>query len=211
MDYEFENNAHSSSDEEDCKRLKNKENAAEDSDDDSSENEVVDDGKDIDEIKQVVSSDEEDSESDEEEDEEEEDVEQNSQSAQPRTYIPKIGKKNDKLVVDESAYVLLVKAKTNYPCLSFDIINDSLGDGEDRSTNFPLSMSMVGGTYSGGKANADSLIVMKFSKLFPGSKNSPQNVITEQQNNNKEGATLRYVKIPHSGSINRIRCKNISK
>jgi len=113
-------------------------------------------------------------------------------------------------VVDESAYVLLCKSRCEYPCMSFDIIQDNLGEGEDRSSKFPISMSIVGGTYSGRK-NVDSLILMKYSKLFPSSKNAKdqQQRITEQDRKS-QSATLRYVKISHAGSVNRVRCKNIN-
>lgn len=212
MDYEFDRAA--SSGEEDSKRMKNKQEANENSDDDDqssvSSNEEV---RDIDEVKQEASDSdlESGSSSDEDDDDEEQGAEEATADGPAKTYIPKLGRKSDDLVVDESAYVLLCKSKTSYPCMSFDVISDGLGDGEDRSANFPISMSLVGGTYSG-KRGADSLIVMKYSKLFPGSKNARDEnaMLTEQNSGAKEGATLRYVKIAHPGPVNRVRCKNIS-
>ena len=200
-----------SSGEEELNKLRNKEN--ENSSDDYSESSCSEEeeAKEIDEIKQVLSNDElDDSESasDTSDSESDEEDEQDDKSLPARTYIPKKGKKNDDLVVDESAYVLLCKSKTSYPCMSFDIINDNLG--ENRSNTFPISMSMVGGTYSG-RANADSLIVMKYSKLFPNSKNFKDQQIITEQDTKQQGATLRYVKISHAGSVNRIRCTHISK
>ena len=209
MDYEFENAA--SSGEEDSKRMKNKENEDQQSDDESSVS--SNEARDIDEVRQDASNSDSDLESGSSSDEEDEEQAGEEDANLPaKTYIPKLGKKGDDLQVDESAYVLLSKSKTSYPCMSFDVINDNLGEGEDRSANFPISMSIVGGTYSG-KRGADSLIVMKYSKLFPGSKNSKDEnaMLTEQNSRAKEGATLRYVKIPHPGPINRVRCKNISE
>lgn len=59
---------------------------------------------------------------------------------------------------------------------------------------------------------------MKYSKLYPSLKNSkPEDgksnqMITEQNNRiGKEGATLRYVKLPHNGSVNRVRTKNVNE
>lgn len=129
MDYENNNS------DEELNELRNQNDS--DSEDSVSESEGP--GKDIDEIKQELSSDSDlESSSSEEEDEE---VEYKSLPA--RTYIPQKGSKNDDLVVDESAYVLLCKSKTNYPCMSFDIINDNQGEGEDRTSKFPISLSMV--------------------------------------------------------------------
>ena len=207
---EIENGNSSAEDE--LNHLKNKENESDDDSDDSVD--TNEDAKDVGEIRQALSE----SESDLEETDESEDDEESEEikNLPARTYIPVKGKKDDDLVVDESAYVLLCKSKTNYPCMSFDIIHDNDGEGEDRSSKFPISLSMIGGTYSG-KRNADSLIVMKFSKLYPNSKNSKldnddstNQMITEQSRTDKEGATLRFVKLPHQGSINRVRCKNLN-
>ena len=211
MDYEFDRAA--SSGEEDSKRMRNKENDVNSDDEDQSSVSSGEEARDVDEVKQDASNSDSDLESGSSSDEEDEEAPGEEDASVPaKTYIPRLGKKSDNLVVDESAYVLLCKSKTSYPCMSFDVINDGLGEGEDRSAAFPISMSIVGGTYSG-KRGADSLIVMKYSKLYPGSKNARDEnaMLTEQNSRAKEGATLRYVKIAHPGSVNRVRCKNISE
>ena len=209
MDYEFERAA--SSGEEETRQMKGKENDQHSDDDDEQSSASSNEGetRDIDEVKQEASDSDLESGSSSDEEDEEQAVEEDA-SVPAKTYIPKLGRKSDDLVVDESAYVLLCKSKTSYPCMSFDVIADGLGEGEDRSANFPISMSIVGGTYSG-KRGTDSLIVMKYSKLFPGSKNArdPNAMLTEQNSHATEGATLRYVKIAHPGPVNRVRCKNI--
>lgn len=50
--------------------------------------------------------------------------------------------KDEELVCDESAYIMLHQAHTGAPCLSFDIILDKLGQHVD----FPLSSYIVAGT-----------------------------------------------------------------
>jgi ribosome assembly protein RRB1 len=130
------------------------------------------------------------------------------------TYIPGADQEEEDLEVDEKFYKLLYKATTTFPCMSFDVIPDNLGDGETRANTFPASLSVVGGTYSG-KKGQDSLLVMKFSQLKATQKDHElSDEATEDKDESKakeyEGK-MRHVSIPHVGGINRVRTTMISK
>lgn len=50
---------------------------------------------------------------------------------------------DEELICDESAYVMLHQAHTGAPCLSFDVIQDNLGENRD---SFPMTSYIVSGT-----------------------------------------------------------------
>lgn len=75
-----------------------------------------------------------------------------------KAYLPGMQLKDgETLECDESAYVTLHTFTTVAPCLSFDIIPDSLGPNR---TKFPLTSYAVGGTQAQ-RSHANSLIIMK--------------------------------------------------
>ena len=57
--------------------------------------------------------------------------------------------------------IIYVQAGTGAPCLSFDILRDSLGDGR---TEFPLTAYLVAGTQAE-VAKKNMIILMKMSQL----------------------------------------------
>lgn len=66
---------------------------------------------------------------------------------------------------DESAYELLHRLEPPWPCLSFDILRDNLGDGKARKT-YPATVYSVAGTQAAqGHEKENELLVMKMSKL----------------------------------------------
>ncbi len=50
---------------------------------------------------------------------------------------------DEELICDESAYVMLHQAHTGAPCLSFDVIQDNLGENRE---SFPMTAYIVAGT-----------------------------------------------------------------
>ena len=67
------------------------------------------------------------------------------------------------LAPDPSTYRMLHKLSTPWPCLSFDIVHDGLGDTRNV---YPATMYLVTGTQAAsGQANDNQLLVMKFSGL----------------------------------------------
>lgn len=71
--------------------------------------------------------------------------------------------KGESLSPDSSAYEMLHSLSTTWPCLSFDIVKDQLGD--NRKT-FPATIYAVAGTQAEGRKSKDNeLMVMKLSGL----------------------------------------------
>src|SRR6478752_6938310 len=82
-----------------------------------------------------------------------------------QTFIPGRTKlaPGETLSPDPSTYDMLHTLSTPWPCLSFDIVRDSLGD--NRKT-FPATLYTVSGTQAeNAKASDNQIMVMKFSGL----------------------------------------------
>ena len=67
----------------------------------------------------------------------------------------------EELVHDSSAYHMFHTAQTGAPCLSFDILRDSLGDNR---TEYPLIAYLVAGTQAEA-VGKNIVILMKMSEL----------------------------------------------
>ena len=67
----------------------------------------------------------------------------------------------EELVHDSSAYHMFHTAQTGAPCLSFDILSDSLGDNR---TEYPLTAYLVAGTQAEA-VGKNFVILMKMSEL----------------------------------------------
>ncbi|CDJ70365.1 Wd repeat protein, putative [Eimeria necatrix] len=131
------------------------------------------------------------------------------------------------LECDSSAYELLHRLQTAWPCLSFDFIPDQLGAARTRC---PHTCYAVGGTQSDGKENC--LYIMKWDRLHKtqhddssslsgesGAGNTPALVnslltslcnispfFRSDEDDNGEDAKLDFRLIAHKGAVNRIRC-----
>ena len=71
---------------------------------------------------------------------------------------------DEELEFDKSAYILYHQAETGYPCLSFQIIPDHLGSGEERLNQNVHTLYMIAGTQSP-KAHQNNLILVKMNNL----------------------------------------------
>ncbi|OTF74635.1 glutamate-rich WD repeat-containing protein 1-like protein [Euroglyphus maynei] len=122
----------------------------------------------------------------------------------------------EQLECDYSAYVLYHKAETGFPCLSFDIVEDQLGSGEQRAQTFPMTTYLVAGTQAD-KDHHNRLLVMKFSNMNPvnnkkENKDDDEDDDDDDDDDEEDEETLpdlSCTSIPHSGCVNRIRCRQI--
>ncbi|XP_011405355.1 PREDICTED: glutamate-rich WD repeat-containing protein 1-like [Amphimedon queenslandica] len=106
------------------------------------------------------------------------------------------------LVHDQSAYHMYHTAQTGAPCLSFDILKDSLGESR---TTYPMTAYLVGGTQAElGKQN--HIILMKMHQLHSTLK-EPNEDDDESDDDELENESpeLETVMIQHTSTINRIR------
>jgi len=145
------------------------------------------------------------------------DSENGSENVQKGVYLP--GKplaEDEELICDESAYVMLHQAHTGAPCLSFDVIQDNLGENRN---SFPMTTYIVAGTQAA-KAHVNSVIIMKMSNLQRTSKEKTDDDDDEDESDSDDDDddTEKEMKKPrmecalikHHGCINRIRAANIS-
>lgn len=81
-------------------------------------------------------------------------------------YLPSRNKlaKDEILEPDSSAYHMLHRMNVKWPCLSFDVLTDDLGD-ERRS--FPHTVYMVAGTQAA-REKDNEIMIMKLSGLHKG-------------------------------------------
>ncbi|KAI8146103.1 WD40-repeat-containing domain protein [Fennellomyces sp. T-0311] len=131
-------------------------------------------------------------------DEKEEDEEQ--EEPELRTYLPgQPLEEGEQLEADQSVYVMLHNLDVRAPFLSFDILQDSLG--EERK-NFPATAYVAAGTSVPGVRD-NEVLVMKLSQLHK----------TQQEDSDDEDdadaldedPVLEYRSIPHNGCVNRLR------
>ncbi|EKD03703.1 ribosome biogenesis-related protein [Trichosporon asahii var. asahii CBS 8904] len=123
-----------------------------------------------------------------------------------QTYLPGVTMGEDEqLIADNSVYPCLHSLSYAWPCLSFDVLRDNLG--EDRTT-FPQTAWIVTGTQAGevpGQGRAkDELVVMRLSGL---SRTQYDDDSEGEEDNDEvdEDARLDFLTFPHVGSVNRVR------
>lgn len=109
----------------------------------------------------------------------------------------------EELVCDQTAYVMLHQAQTGAPCLSFDIINDNLGNNRE---TFPLTAYVVAGTQAG-QAHINNIIVMKLSNLYATNKDDDEDDEDDDESDDEsdKNPKMAGALIKHQGCVNRIR------
>ncbi|KAG7290135.1 hypothetical protein NEMBOFW57_000132 [Staphylotrichum longicolle] len=104
---------------------------------------------------------------------------------------------------DPTTYRMLHNLSTPWPCLSFDIIRDGLGD--NRSV-YPATMYTVSGTQAeSAKASDNSLLVMKFSGLSKMSGGDGDESSDDEDEDEDAEPILEHKAIPLNTTTNRIR------
>ena len=114
---------------------------------------------------------------------------------------------------DKSAYVLYHSAQTGFPCLSFDVVPDDDGSGEERLARDKLSLLVATGTQAP-RANQNAVHLLRFSELRKfrvkesnqESDSDEDDSDSEEEENSDLQPVLNSIDIPHPwGEINRIR------
>ena len=123
-----------------------------------------------------------------------------------QTFIPGRTKLSpgETLSPDPSTYEMLHTLSTPWPCLSFDIVRDQLGD--NRKT-FPATVYAVAGTQAEGSRSKDNeLMVLKLSGLSRMERDDEDSEEDESDDENPSEPILESKSIPMNSTTNRIRC-----
>ena len=127
-----------------------------------------------------------------------------------KTFIPGRHKlaNGESLSPDLSTYELLHALSTPWPCLSFDIIRDDLGD--NRKT-YPASFYAVAGTQADSKRAKDNqLMVMKLSGLSRMERDEGEDSDEESDSEEIGDPILETKSLPTGSTTNRVRAHRVS-
>ncbi|KIM19384.1 hypothetical protein M408DRAFT_43180, partial [Serendipita vermifera MAFF 305830] len=126
-----------------------------------------------------------------------------------QTFIPgrHVLSKDEILEPDQSAYEMLHRMHVAWPCLSFDILRDNLGEERRK---YPATSFSVTGTQADVAKN-NEVLVLKMSSLHKTQKDDggcdSDSDEEEDEGALDEDAVLEYKSIPHTGGVNRIRAQ----
>ncbi|TFK30849.1 glutamate-rich WD repeat containing 1 [Coprinopsis marcescibilis] len=126
----------------------------------------------------------------------------------PRAYVPGLHtlESDEVLVADESVYIMRHSMNVNWPCLSFDVLRDNLGDERRR---FPATAYIVAGTQAA-EVNKNEVVVYKMSSLHKTQKDGDDSDVEDEDDDADdldEDPIIEFRSIPHVGGINRIRAQ----
>ncbi|TDL28231.1 WD40 repeat-like protein [Rickenella mellea] len=134
-------------------------------------------------------------------------VEDNEEQPPTRdAFIPgkHVLQKDEILEPDDSVYEMRHSMNVNWPCLSFDVLRDNLGDERQR---YPATAYIVAGTQADHAKN-NELSVYKMSSLHRTQKDSDDSDSDEEDEDNlDEDAVLEFRSVPHFGGVNRVRAQ----
>ncbi|KAG8827943.1 ribosome biosynthesis protein rrb1 [Serendipita sp. 401] len=132
-----------------------------------------------------------------------------SKQAAPQTFLPGLHKlsKDEILEPDQSAYEMLHRMNVAWPCLSFDVLRDGLGEERRK---YPATAYVVTGTQAD-TSSKNEVLVMKMSALYKTQKDDGSGSDDEDSDDDDgaldEDAVLEYKSIPHVGGVNRVRAQ----
>lgn len=111
------------------------------------------------------------------------------------------------LAPDPSTYEMLHNLSTPWPCLSFDIIKDNLGDSRKV---YPATMYTVAGTQAEGrKADENQLMIMKFSGLSRMEREDGEDSSDDDDDDEDADPVLESKSIPLNSTTNRVRAHHV--
>lgn len=143
-------------------------------------------------------------EEDEVESESDEEMTEEKGAKAQEVFIPgKTEHDGDELEHDPRAYILLHRLQAGAPCLTFDVLQDNLGDKREE---FPLTCYIVSGTESdSGRPNY--INVMKLHNIHKTQKEDDEEDSDEEDESEDEDERpeLNLVTMQHSGGVNRLR------
>ncbi len=122
-----------------------------------------------------------------------------------KTFIPGRDKlaAGESLSPDTSTYAMLHTLSTTWPCLSFDIVRDSLGDNRKA---YPATLYAVAGTQAESrKAKDNELMVMKLSGLSRMDREKGEESDSDEDEDENTEPILETKSIPLRSTTNRIR------
>lgn len=122
-----------------------------------------------------------------------------------QTFIPGRSKlqAGESLAPDVSAYEMLHTLSTPWPCLSFDIVRDSLGDNRKA---YPATLYAVAGTQAESrKSRENELIVLKLSGLSRMERDRDEDSDDDDDGDENTEPILETRAIPLASTTNRIR------
>eukprot|EP00033_Pygsuia_biforma_P000295 GCRY01000362.1.p1 GENE.GCRY01000362.1~~GCRY01000362.1.p1 ORF type:complete len:488 (-),score=112.96 GCRY01000362.1:100-1563(-) len=143
---------------------------------------------------------------DEEEEEEEEEVveEKEEEPLETRAWRPGVDSlaEDETLDYDPSAYYMLHRFHTEWPCLSFDVLRDTLGV---ERKSFPHTMFLVAGTQADDAAN-NQLVVVKASDLCKTLENEEDiDAAMDEDSDTEDDPIIEQKHFAHPGGVNRVR------
>ncbi|KAI5812154.1 WD40-repeat-containing domain protein [Pyronema omphalodes] len=133
----------------------------------------------------------------------EEDVPEDAMDMDKGVFMPSRHKlqKDEILEPDSSAYHMLHRMNSEWPCLSFDILTDDLGDARQ---SYPHTVYMVGGTQAA-RAKDNKIMVMKLSGLHKERQNNDDDDEEDDDSDTEDEPILESRAIPTNSTTNRIR------
>eukprot|EP01029_Cantina_marsupialis_P009094 TRINITY_DN2131_c0_g1_i1.p1 TRINITY_DN2131_c0_g1~~TRINITY_DN2131_c0_g1_i1.p1 ORF type:complete len:317 (-),score=94.40 TRINITY_DN2131_c0_g1_i1:698-1648(-) len=110
--------------------------------------------------------------------------------------------KDEELVCDSRYYHMLHRMNWEWPCLSFDIIKDNLGDNR---TEFPATAYVCAGTQAD-QARNNKLLVLKMADMYR-TKNDDRDSDDEFEDDSdpEDDPIVTMKTIKHNGAVNRIK------
>jgi ribosome assembly protein RRB1 len=128
----------------------------------------------------------------------------NEEKVVDKVYLPSGDVESDtELEFEPSAYRMYHSMEVGAPCLSFDVLKDSLGDNR---TDYPVTMYLVAGTQLTHPA-MNTVILLKMSGMGQMKQNEESDEDSESDDDlyDDEEPQLDYISISHQGGVNRIR------